>query len=41
MTLQVLLVEDNAEDLAQFSRDLPGFFESLGSPSRHSPREVV
>ena len=37
MRLQVLLVEDNDEDLAQFNRDLPGFFESLGHPADIHP----
>ena len=39
MRLQVLLVEDDPEDLAQFCRDLPGFFESLDHPSDIYPMD--
>ena len=39
MRLQVLLVEDNADDLAQFSRDLPDFFASLNHPADIHPMD--
>ena len=39
MRLQVLLVEDNVDDLAQFSRDLPDFFESLDHPADIHPMD--
>ena len=40
MRLQVLLVEDSAEDMEQYVRDLPGIFESQGYDVSIDPKDT-
>ena len=40
MRLQVLLIEDDAEDMAQFKRDLPEIFESEGHEVNIDPKDT-